>query len=103
MAILSEQIQNGPAISLPLHQRPLTGVEIPPPGADTVNKVIAGTATWSELFSKHDFFHRYRNYIQVLALTRDPQLQLQWYVFTYCAIVEEHPLKCPHQGRHGRV
>ncbi|KAJ7263681.1 polymerase [Mycena haematopus] len=57
MAILTEQIQKG---------------------ADTVNKIVAGTATWSELFSKHDFFHRYRNYIQVIALTRDPQLQMKW-------------------------
>ncbi|KAJ7926745.1 Poly(A) polymerase central domain-containing protein [Mycena leptocephala] len=57
LAILSEQIQNG---------------------ADTVNKVIAGTAPWSELFSKHDFFHRYRNYIQVIALTQDPQQQIKW-------------------------
>jgi len=57
LAILTEQIQNG---------------------ADTVNKVIAGTATWAELFSKHDFFHRYRNYIQVVALTRDEQLQIKW-------------------------
>ncbi|KAJ6454113.1 Poly(A) polymerase central domain-containing protein [Mycena sanguinolenta] len=47
-------------------------------GADTLNKIVAGTATWSELFSKHDFFHRYRNYIQVIALTRDPELQVKW-------------------------
>ncbi|KAJ7346382.1 Poly(A) polymerase central domain-containing protein [Mycena albidolilacea] len=57
MAILSEQIQKG---------------------ADIVNKVTAGTATWSELFSKHDFFHRYRNYIQVIALSRDAQQQMKW-------------------------
>ncbi|KAJ7495537.1 Poly(A) polymerase central domain-containing protein [Mycena latifolia] len=57
LAILSEQIQHG---------------------ADTVDKVIAGTASWSELFSKHDFFHKYRNYIQVIALSRDPQAQIKW-------------------------
>ncbi|KAJ7132442.1 Poly(A) polymerase central domain-containing protein [Mycena epipterygia] len=57
LAILSEQIQNG---------------------ADVVEKVMAGTASWSELFSKHDFFHKYRNYIQVVALTRDPQQQIKW-------------------------
>ncbi|KAK7058143.1 Poly(A) polymerase central domain-containing protein [Favolaschia claudopus] len=47
-------------------------------GADTVNKVVAGTATWAELFSKHDFFHKYRNYIQVIALARDSQQQSKW-------------------------
>ncbi|KAJ7768150.1 Poly(A) polymerase central domain-containing protein [Mycena maculata] len=47
-------------------------------GADLVEKIIAGAATWSELFQKHDFFHRYRNYIQVLALTRDPTRQIKW-------------------------
>ncbi|KAJ6529898.1 Poly(A) polymerase central domain-containing protein [Mycena vulgaris] len=57
LAIISEQIQNG---------------------AETVDKVIAGTASWSELFLKHDFFHRYRNYIQVVALSRDPQAQIKW-------------------------
>ncbi|KAJ7760082.1 Poly(A) polymerase central domain-containing protein [Mycena maculata] len=57
LAIISEQIQHG---------------------ADLVEKIIAGTAPWSELFQKHDFFHRYRNYIQVLALTRDPTKQIKW-------------------------
>ncbi|KAJ7655952.1 Poly(A) polymerase central domain-containing protein [Mycena rosella] len=57
LAILSEQIQHG---------------------ADTVEKVIAGTATWSALFTKHTFFHTYRNYIQILALSRDPQAQIKW-------------------------
>ncbi|KAJ7138839.1 Poly(A) polymerase central domain-containing protein [Mycena filopes] len=47
-------------------------------GADVVDRVITGAASWSELFAKHDFFHRYRNYIQVLALTRDPQQQIKW-------------------------
>lgn len=44
---------------------------------------MAGTASWSELFSKHDFFHKYRNYIQVVALTRDPQQQIKWYGVSY--------------------
>ncbi|KAJ7731627.1 Poly(A) polymerase central domain-containing protein [Mycena metata] len=57
LAILTEQIQSG---------------------AEIVDKVITGAASWSELFSKHDFFHRYRNYIQVVALTRDPQQQIKW-------------------------
>jgi poly(A) polymerase Pap1 len=40
---------------------------------------MAGTALWSGLFSNHDFFHKYRNYIQVFALTRDAQLRIKWY------------------------
>ncbi|KAJ7663191.1 Poly(A) polymerase central domain-containing protein [Mycena polygramma] len=47
-------------------------------GAETVNKVLAGTATWAALFTKHDFFHKYRNYIQVLAMSRDKAAQIKW-------------------------
>ncbi|KAJ6587273.1 Poly(A) polymerase central domain-containing protein [Mycena sp. CBHHK59/15] len=47
-------------------------------GAEAVEKVIAGTAPWSDLFLKHDFFYKYRNYIQVVALSRDAQLQIKW-------------------------
>ena len=41
---------------------------------------MAGSASWAELFTKHDFFHRFRNYIQVVAMTRDPQVQIKWCV-----------------------
>jgi len=47
-------------------------------GADIVDKVIVGTAQWSELFQKHDFFHKYRHYLQVIASTGDADLQLKW-------------------------
>jgi poly(A) polymerase len=47
-------------------------------GADIVDKVIVGSANWSELFSKHDFFHRYRYYLQVIASTGDANLQIKW-------------------------
>ncbi|GLB34180.1 putative polymerase pla1 [Lyophyllum shimeji] len=47
-------------------------------GADIVDKVIVGTASWSELFEKHDFFHKYRYYLQVIASTGDPELQIKW-------------------------
>ncbi|KAH7916225.1 poly-A polymerase [Hygrophoropsis aurantiaca] len=47
-------------------------------GADIVDKVIVGTASWSELFTKHDFFHKYRYYLQVIASTGDPDLQIKW-------------------------
>ena len=48
-------------------------------GADIVDRVMIGTAEWSELFQKHDFFHRYHNYLQVIASTGDPTTQLKWY------------------------
>lgn len=37
-----------------------------------------GSASWSELFSKHDFFHKYRYYLQITASTGDADLQLKW-------------------------
>jgi poly(A) polymerase len=47
-------------------------------GADIVDKVIVGTASWSELFQKHDFFHKYRYYLQVIASTATADLQIKW-------------------------
>lgn len=49
-------------------------------GADIVDKVIVGSAQWSELFVKHDFFHKYRYYLQIIASTGDGDLQIKWYV-----------------------
>ncbi|KAJ7368964.1 poly-A polymerase [Mycena albidolilacea] len=46
--------------------------------ADIVDKVIVGKAAWSELFAKHDFFHKYRYYLQVIASTGNPDLQIKW-------------------------
>ncbi|KAJ7462038.1 poly-A polymerase [Mycena latifolia] len=46
--------------------------------ADIVDKVIVGKAAWSELFSKHDFFHKYRYYLQVIASTGNADLQIKW-------------------------
>ncbi|KAF8897890.1 Poly(A) polymerase central domain-containing protein [Infundibulicybe gibba] len=47
-------------------------------GAAIVDKVIVGSASWSELFAKHDFFHKYRYYLQVIASTGNPDLQIKW-------------------------
>ncbi|KAF9450935.1 Poly(A) polymerase [Macrolepiota fuliginosa MF-IS2] len=47
-------------------------------GADIVDKVIVGSASWSDLFAKHDFFHKYRYYLQVIASTGNPDLQIKW-------------------------
>ncbi|KAL4076329.1 poly-A polymerase [Scleroderma citrinum] len=47
-------------------------------GSDIVDRIIVGTADWAELFTKHDFFHKYRNYLQIIASTDDPILQIKW-------------------------
>ncbi|PPQ67593.1 hypothetical protein CVT25_012087 [Psilocybe cyanescens] len=47
-------------------------------GAEIVDRVIVGTAEWSELFAKHDFFHKYRYYLQVIASTANQDLQTKW-------------------------
>jgi poly(A) polymerase len=73
LAIMTEQIQNGDNL-----RRCPSSRANPYLGADTVEKVLGGTTPWSELFSKHEFFHKYRNYIQVVALSRDKQAQIKW-------------------------
>ncbi len=50
-------------------------------GADIVDKVTVGTADWAELFTKHDFFHKYRYYLQIIASTGEYDLQIKWYIF----------------------
>ncbi|KZT05564.1 polymerase [Laetiporus sulphureus 93-53] len=47
-------------------------------GSEIVDKVIVGSASWSELFAKHDFFHKYRYYLQIIASTGSPELQIKW-------------------------
>ncbi|EED82659.1 predicted protein [Postia placenta Mad-698-R] len=47
-------------------------------GSEIVDRVIVGSADWSELFSKHDFFHKYRYYLQVIASTGSSELQIKW-------------------------
>ncbi|KAJ6545588.1 Poly(A) polymerase central domain-containing protein [Mycena capillaripes] len=46
--------------------------------AEIVDKVIVGTAAWSELFMKHNFFHTYQYYLQVTAATVNVDLQRNW-------------------------
>ncbi|KAJ7661167.1 Poly(A) polymerase central domain-containing protein [Mycena rosella] len=46
--------------------------------ADVCDKVVVGKAAWSDLFSKHDFFHKYRYYLQVIASTGNAHLQIKW-------------------------
>ncbi|KIK65878.1 hypothetical protein GYMLUDRAFT_218631 [Collybiopsis luxurians FD-317 M1] len=57
-------------------------------GADIVDKVIVGTAQWSELFQKHEFFHKYRYYLQIIASTHNADLHIKWRVMS--GTVESH-------------
>ncbi|SCV68510.1 BQ2448_631 [Microbotryum intermedium] len=46
--------------------------------SDIVDKVFVGTTTWSELFEPHDFFSRYRIYLQITASSGSADVQLKW-------------------------
>ena len=59
-------------------------------GADIVDKVIVGTAQWSELFAKHDFFLKYRYYLQITASTGDEALQIKWYFHSMVLCFRAH-------------
>lgn len=47
-------------------------------GAEIVDRIFLGKAQWSELFEKHDFFHKYKYYLQVIASSGSADLQLKW-------------------------
>ncbi|KAF8343731.1 poly-A polymerase [Amanita rubescens] len=47
-------------------------------GAEIVDRIIVGTASWSELFAKHDFFFKYKYYLQVIASTANQETQIKW-------------------------
>ncbi|KAF8732576.1 hypothetical protein AX14_004185 [Amanita brunnescens Koide BX004] len=51
-------------------------------GAEIVDRIIVGTASWSELFAKHDFFLKYKYYLQVIASTASQETQIKWCVNT---------------------
>jgi poly(A) polymerase len=46
--------------------------------ADLTDRVMIGKAKWSELFEKHDFFTRYKYYLQVIASSDSADTQLLW-------------------------
>ena len=50
--------------------------------SEVVERVIIGTAEWSELFKKHDFFHKYRYYLQIVASAANSDLQSKWCVLS---------------------
>lgn len=45
---------------------------------DIMDKIMVGGMPWANLFAKHDFFLRYRNYLVVTAASRDAETQLKW-------------------------
>ncbi|KAI0322506.1 poly-A polymerase [Amylostereum chailletii] len=71
--IMTEEFKKGPASSSLV--RTYTEAYA---GADIVDKVIVGTAEWSQLFEKHDFFDKYRYYLQIIASTGTAELQIKW-------------------------
>ncbi|OZJ02461.1 hypothetical protein BZG36_04108 [Bifiguratus adelaidae] len=46
--------------------------------ADIVDGIMVGTKKWDGLFEKHDFFGRYRYYIQIIASSDSAEMQLKW-------------------------
>lgn len=47
--------------------------------AEVVGRIFDEDAPWSELFEKHDFFSRYRYYIQVVAVASTSETLNKWY------------------------
>ncbi|GAA5918850.1 hypothetical protein JCM1841_002772 [Sporobolomyces salmonicolor] len=46
--------------------------------AEIVDKVFVGSAKWSDLFAPHDFFSKYRYYLQITASSGSADVQLKW-------------------------
>ncbi|KAI9269736.1 Poly(A) polymerase central domain-containing protein [Helicostylum pulchrum] len=47
-------------------------------GIDVVDKIMNKTGKWSDLFVKSDFFHSYKNYLQVVSSSMSSDSQLTW-------------------------
>ncbi|KAG0146225.1 hypothetical protein CROQUDRAFT_657713 [Cronartium quercuum f. sp. fusiforme G11] len=47
-------------------------------GLAVTDAIATGTATWSALFEKHDFFTRYRYYMQITASSPEAESELKW-------------------------
>lgn len=45
---------------------------------DIVEYIMVGRKQWSELFAKHDFFQKYRYYLQVIASSNTEERQRKW-------------------------
>ncbi|CAE6461488.1 unnamed protein product [Rhizoctonia solani] len=47
-------------------------------GSQIVEQIMFRRAEWSELFAKHDFFQKYRYYLQIIASSGKAEDQLKW-------------------------
>ncbi|KAG8733692.1 polynucleotide adenylyltransferase [Ceratobasidium sp. 423] len=47
-------------------------------GSQIVEQIMFKRAEWSELFAKHDFFQKYRYYLQIIASSGNADDQLKW-------------------------
>lgn len=46
--------------------------------AETADKILLGQDKWDTLFKKHDFFHKYKHYLQVVASSDDQDIHLKF-------------------------
>ncbi|KND02181.1 polynucleotide adenylyltransferase PAP1 [Spizellomyces punctatus DAOM BR117] len=46
--------------------------------ADIADRIMVGSGRWVELFTKSDFFSRYKYYLQVIASSKEAESQLRW-------------------------
>jgi poly(A) polymerase len=46
--------------------------------AEIADKILLGQESWSALFQRDDFFHRYKYYLQVIASTNSADAQIKW-------------------------
>lgn len=46
--------------------------------ADIADRIMIGKAKWKDLFSKHDFFQKYKYYLQIIASSDDEDMQRNW-------------------------
>ncbi len=74
---------------------------IPLVAAEVVGLIFDEGMSWSALFEKHDFFNRYRYYIQVVAAANNPENMKKWCVLSkaYHSLLNVVIL----QGRYRRV
>ncbi|KAI9610044.1 hypothetical protein H4Q26_007038 [Puccinia striiformis f. sp. tritici PST-130] len=47
-------------------------------GLAVTDEIATGTKPWAALFDKHDFFTRYRYYLQITASSPNAEIQLKW-------------------------
>ena len=78
LAVMTQEFKRGiSGVCSYVALAPLTSMN---QGHEIVERVLFGKATWDELWVKHDFFHRYHNYLQVVASAGDQDTALKWSV-----------------------